>query len=383
MLKFVSLYNYNLKPSIMKKIIFLVALTFLGANLHAQQDLPENPEPGKCYVRCTTPDVYENKTVQVKITPEYKKLKTYPAKYETVTEKVIIKEASKRLKVIPAKYKTTTVTFVKKQAASTLKIIPAKLGNDSETVEIKPAFAQWELGTSAPDCASGNPDDCRYWCYKGYPAEFTTIPIQVLSSDATTESTPITEQGGTYTKRVVEEPAKVVEEEIPAEYATITKTVLVKDAYTEEIVVPATFKDVTKEVLTQKGGLTTWKEVECSLVEYSALPINWNLGSATLTAEAKRIIDTRLMPVLANNEGAKMEIASHTDARGSDTNNKDLSDRRAQSVVSYLISKGVNSSRLVANGYGETRLKNRCADGVSCTEREHAANRRTEFRLIQ
>ncbi|WP_062055304.1 OmpA family protein [Aquimarina longa] len=367
----------------MKKITLGAILIFLGANLYAQQDLPENPKPGKCYVRCTTPDVYENKTIQVKITPEYKKLKTFPAQYKTITEKVIIKEESKKIKVVPAKYKTTTVTFIKKQKASALKVISAKLGNDSETVEIKPAFAQWELGAPAPDCASGNPDDCRYWCYKGYPAEFTTIPVKTLSSDASTQSSPISEQNGTYTKRVVVEPAKIIEEVIPAEYGTITKTVLVKDAYTEEEIIPATFEDVTKEVLTQKGGLTTWKEVECSLVEYSALPINWNLGSATLTSKAKSLIDTRLMPVLANNAGAKMEIASHTDARGSKTSNKDLSDRRAQSVVTYLISKGVNSSRLVANGYGESRLKNRCADGVTCTEREHAANRRTEFRLIQ
>ncbi|WP_103068022.1 OmpA family protein [Aquimarina sediminis] len=367
----------------MRKITLLVFLIFLGTNLQAQQDLPENPKPGKCYVRCTTPDVYENKTTKVQITPEYKKLKSFPAEYKTVTEKVVIKEASKKLRVVAAKYETKTVTFVKKQGASSLKVIPAKLTNSSETVEVKPAFAQWELGSPAPDCASSNPDDCRYWCYKGYPAEYTTIPVKKLGADATTQKTPITEQSNTYTKRVVVEPAKVIEEEIPAEYGTITKTVLVKDAYTEEVVIPATYEEVSKEVLTQKGGLTTWKEVECSLVEYSALPINWNLGSSTLTAEAKNLIDTRLMPVLANNAGTKMEIASHTDARGSKSSNKELSDRRAQSVVTYLISKGINASRLVANGYGETRLKNRCADGVSCTEREHAANRRTEFRLIQ
>ena len=367
----------------MRKIILGVCFIFSVSLVQAQQDLPQNPEPGKCYVRCTTPDVYENQTVKVQITPEYKKLKTFPATYETVTEKVVIKEASKKLTVVPAKYETRTVTFVKKQGANTLKIIPAKLGNDSETVEIKPAYAQWELGAPAPDCASSNPDDCRYWCYKGYPAEYTTIPTKTLASDAGTTSAAIAEQSGTYTKRVLVEPARVVEVEIPAEYGTIKKTVLVKDAYTEEVIVPATYEEVTKEVLTQKGGLTTWREVECSLVEYSALPINWNLGSATLTTQAKNIIDTRLMPVLANNPGAKMEIASHTDARGSKSSNRELSERRAQSVVTYLIGKGVNASRLVANGYGETRLKNRCADGVSCTEREHAANRRTEFRLIQ
>ncbi|GAA3521716.1 hypothetical protein GCM10022393_40150 [Aquimarina addita] len=365
----------------MKKFTLLLVLLTAGATVKAQ-DLPANPEPGKCYVRCTTPDIYKNETVQVQITPEYKKLKTYPATYETVTEKVLVKEAAKKMSVIPAKYATETVTFVKKQGASTLKVIPAEFGTGAETVEIKAAYAQWELGAPAPDCASSNPDDCRYWCYKGYPAEFTTVPVTTLGSDATTSSTAIAEQSGTYTKKVVAQPAKVVEEEIPAEYATITKTVMVKDAYVEEVVVPATFKTVSKETLSQKGGLTTWKEVECSLVEYSALPINWNLGSATLTAEAKSIIDTRLMPVLASNAGAKMEIASHTDSRGSKSSNSELSDRRAQAVVTYLISKGVNDSRLVANGYGENKLKNRCSDGVSCTEREHATNRRTEFRLI-
>ncbi|MFC5045889.1 OmpA family protein [Aquimarina hainanensis] len=365
----------------MKKIALLVSFLILGTGLKAQ-DLPQNPEPGKCYVRCTTPDVYENQDVQVMVTPEYKKLKSYPATYEVVTEKVLVKEASKVLTVIPAKYKTETVTYVKKQGASTLKVIPAKLGNGSETVEIKPAYAQWELGAPAPDCASSNPDDCRYWCYKGYPAEFTTIPTKTLASNANVQKSPISEQTATYTKRVVSEPARVVEKEIPAQYSTVKKTVLVKDAYSEEIVVPATYKTVKKEVVSKKGGLTTWREVECSLVEYSALPINWNLGSATLTAQAKNIIDTRLMPVLANNPGTKMEIASHTDSRGSKASNKDLSDRRAKAVVDYLITKGINTSRLVANGYGENRLKNRCADGVSCTERQHAVNRRTEFRLI-
>ncbi|AXT50029.1 OmpA family protein [Aquimarina sp. BL5] len=365
----------------MKKHILFVFLAIAGITVQAQ-DLPANPEPGKCYVRCTTPDVYENQTVQVQITPEYKKLKTYPATFETVTEKVLVKEEGKKLTVVPAKYKNETVTFIKKQGASKLAVIPAKFGKGAETVEIKPAYAQWELGSPAPDCASSNPDDCRYWCYKGYPAEFTTVPVQTLSADASTTSSSIAEQPSSYTKRVIAEPARVVEAVIPAEYATITKTVMVKDAYTEEVVVPATFKTVSKEVLTQKGGLTLWKEVECSLVEYSALPINWNLGSASLTAQAKSIIDTRLMPVLANNPGSKMEIASHTDARGSKSSNKSLSERRAQAVVTYLLSKGVNGSRLVANGYGENRLKNRCADGVTCTERQHASNRRTEFRLI-
>ncbi|RMB60879.1 OmpA family protein [Dokdonia sinensis] len=366
----------------MKKILLLCAAFAFVVTTAQAQDLPTNPEAGKCYVRCTTPDIYETQTVQIQKTPAYKKLAVVPAQYEQVTERVLVKEASKRLKVIPATYKTETVSYVKSTSGSSLRVVPASFGNDTETIEVKSAYAQWELGAPAPDCASSNPDDCRYWCYKGYPAEYETVSVRTLASDASVSTTPGGSANGTYTKRVVDQPARVVEEEIPAEYATITKTVLVKDATTTEETVPATFSTVSKEVLKQKGGLTTWREVECALVEYQALPINWNLGSATLTNEAKGIIDTRLMPLLAQNPGVKLEIASHTDSRGNNSNNQALSERRAQSVANYLISKGVNSSLLVANGFGERKLKNRCADGVSCTERQHAQNRRTEFRLI-
>ena len=365
----------------MFKRTLLIMAAFISAYGMAQ-DLPTNPEPGKCYVRCTTPDVYVNETVTVTLKPAYKVLRTVPATFKTVTERVLVREESKKMTIIPAKWGTETVSYVAKEGGNTLSILPAKFSPSSETIELKPAYAQWELGAPAPDCASGNPDDCRYWCYKGYPAEFTTIPTQVLANDAGTTSAPIPSRSASYTKEVILEPARVVEEVIPAVYETITKTVLDKDSYTVEETIPAETRTVTREVLKEKGGLTTWKEVECSLVEYQALPINWNLGSATLTAGAKQIIDSRLMPVLQQNPGVKLEIASHTDSRGSRTSNQDLSERRAKAVADYLISKGVNSSLLVANGYGERQLKNRCADGVSCTEREHSANRRTEFRLI-
>ncbi|GGG43950.1 hypothetical protein GCM10011414_11980 [Croceivirga lutea] len=364
----------------MKKSLFFAA--FLATATIWAQDLPSNPEPGKCYVRCTTPDVYENQSVSVTVKPAYDVLKVVPATYKTVTERVLVKEESKVLKVIPAKWGTETVSYVSRAAAESLRVVPATFKRSSETIEIKPAYAQWELGSPAPDCASGNPDDCRYWCYKGYPAEFTTVSTEVLASAASVETIAGTAKNSTYTKRVMLEPAKVVEEVIPAEYQTITKTVIDQPAKSIKETIPAVTKTVTKEVLKSKGGLTSWKEVECALVEYQALPINWNLGSASLTSEAKSIIDSRLMPVLEKNPGVKLEIASHTDSRGTSTSNQSLSERRAKAVADYLITKGVNSSLLVANGYGERRLKNRCADGVSCTEREHASNRRTEFRLI-
>ncbi len=347
----------------------------------AAQDMPPNPQPGKCYVRCTEPDVWEEQTVQVMVKPAYKVVKVIPAEFKTVTERVMVKAPSKRLKVIPAKWGTETVRYVKKEKATKITIVPATFEPSVETVEIVPEHYKWVVGP-VPGCDDPG-RDCRAFCYQKVPAEFTTIPIEKLAKDASIVKETIPEEVATYEKKIVLEPARVVEEEIPAEYAEITKTVLVKDADTVVQVVPAVYKTVTKKVLVKKGGLTKWKEVQCELLDYNILPIHWNLGSAVLTEEAKRVIDKFLMPVIQANPGVKIEIASHTDSRGSKEFNRALSQRRAEAVVNYLVSKGVDRSLLVPVGYGESRLKNHCSDGVPCSESEHAVNRRTEFRLIQ
>jgi outer membrane protein OmpA-like peptidoglycan-associated protein/tetratricopeptide (TPR) repeat protein len=75
------------------------------------------------------------------------------------------------------------------------------------------------------------------------------------------------------------------------------------------------------------------------------------------------------------------ELSSHTDSRASDEYNRELSQKRAESAVRYIILQGIAPSRITAKGYGESQLVNKCADGVDCTEEEHQANRRTEFRI--
>jgi len=257
----------------MKKQLLLCLLAFGTLSLLAQ-DLPQNPEPGKCYVRCTTPDIYINEEVKIQIKPSYKIIKTIPAKFEKRIEKVLVKAEGKKLKVIPAKWGEEVIEYVKKDASSILSPTPAKFNNDFETIEIKPKYAQWEMDELNPDCESSNPDDCKVWCYKGYPAEFKTVNIKKLDQNATVSRKPIELQKATFTRTVITESARVVEEIIPAEYATITKNVRVEDAKTIEEIVPAEYVTVSREVLKEKGGLTQWKEVDCSLVEYQALPIN-------------------------------------------------------------------------------------------------------------
>ncbi len=90
----------------------------------------------------------------------------------------------------------------------------------------------------------------------------------------------------------------------------------------------------------------------------------------------------KLLGLIKDNPNYIIEISSHTDARGSDSYNKRLSQRRAESVVRWLIEHGVERDKLVPRGYGESIPTNKCVNAIPCSEREHQMNRRTEFRVL-
>lgn len=89
----------------------------------------------------------------------------------------------------------------------------------------------------------------------------------------------------------------------------------------------------------------------------------------------------KLVQILQRNPGMKVKIESHTDNKGSDEYNLKLSDERARSTMQYVISKGINGSRLQARGYGESVPKVDC--GAGCTPEQDAMNRRSEFIITQ
>lgn len=79
----------------------------------------------------------------------------------------------------------------------------------------------------------------------------------------------------------------------------------------------------------------------------------------------------------------RIDVRSHTDSRSPDAYNMDLSERRAQSTIDYIIRNGgIDRSRLEGRGYGETQLVNKCSNGVKCSEAEHQLNRRSEFIIL-
>jgi len=101
----------------------------------------------------------------------------------------------------------------------------------------------------------------------------------------------------------------------------------------------------------------------------------WDLG-----AGAKAMLN-KVVIAMKNNDKISLEISAHTDSRGDAKSNLILSERRANEAKKYIVSEGTDEKRITAKGFGENQLLNTCADNVECEEKEHAKNRRMEFKI--
>lgn len=123
------------------------------------------------------------------------------------------------------------------------------------------------------------------------------------------------------------------------------------------------------------------KDVALKKIEIGSVIVLRNIffdfDKATLRPESANELE-RLIKLLNDNPGIKIELGSHTDSKGSDEYNMKLSDNRSKSVVDYLINKGISSSRLVAKGYGETKPID-----TNDTDAGRQNNRRTEFKILE
>jgi outer membrane protein OmpA-like peptidoglycan-associated protein len=110
--------------------------------------------------------------------------------------------------------------------------------------------------------------------------------------------------------------------------------------------------------------------------------ISYSSGKFEVENSSMLILD-EVYKILQSNPSIKLEVISHTDALGDENENLQLSVKRANSVINYLVKKGIESNRLKAIGKGEGEILNRCKNGVNCSDEEHAYNRRTEFHFMK
>jgi len=155
-----------------------------------------------------------------------------------------------------------------------------------------------------------------------------------------------------------------VEKEIRIEYSQNTKTLikLQMSAYADsEDIVAVNDRNQLTQVNIEK--------------------IYFDFDKANIRPDAAATLD-KLVDLLKKYAEMNVEVASHTDQRGADDYNLQLSQRRAQSTVDYIVSKGIDRNRLKAQGYGEQDPINTCPSG-DCTEEQYDENRRSEFTILK
>ncbi len=122
----------------------------------------------------------------------------------------------------------------------------------------------------------------------------------------------------------------------------------------------------------------------CDLAKDSSWELKnilYDFDKSDIRPDAALILDN-VVSILKQNPSLRIELSSHTDSRGNDGYNLKLSQRRADAAVDYLITNGISRNRLIAKGYGETKLKNNCSNGIDCREEQHQENRRTEIKVL-
>lgn len=135
-----------------------------------------------------------------------------------------------------------------------------------------------------------------------------------------------------------------------------------------------TEEDNTNKLKNFKSG----KETEVTILEN----ILYDPGEWNLLAENTLIIN-KLVNTMKANPNYAIEIYSFTDAVGDAKDNMVLSEKRAKAIVDLFIKKGIKADRIKGTGFGESKIINRCVDGVECSEKEHQVNRRTEFKFVK
>jgi outer membrane protein OmpA-like peptidoglycan-associated protein/tetratricopeptide (TPR) repeat protein len=109
--------------------------------------------------------------------------------------------------------------------------------------------------------------------------------------------------------------------------------------------------------------------------------IYYDLGKFNIRPDAAKELD-KVLKIMKESPGMKIELRSHTDSRGSASSNMTLSEKRAASAAEYLFSGGIARDRVSGKGFGETLPLNHCVKGVKCSEDEFKVNRRTEFKIL-
>lgn len=180
-------------------------------------------------------------------------------------------------------------------------------------------------------------------------------------------------------------------------YQVIASELLCGDAYRIKAQADTYVDSEVKLILSEESGITEQSivlqkieivpepkkkpEVKKGDDLFKVLKLNlifFDLNKNNIRKDAAEELE-KVAAVMKEYPKMKISVRSHTDSRGSDSYNLKLSERRAKSTAEWIISQGIDPSRVTYKGYGETRLLNECGNGVNCPDEKHQENRRSEF----
>lgn len=146
------------------------------------------------------------------------------------------------------------------------------------------------------------------------------------------------------------------------------------------------FESTSAALKIDKAGIATLevalKPLEVVITDKEVIlnPVYFEYDKSNITAQGATELD-KLIKVMKDNPSMVIFVKSHTDSKGGDDYNLKLSERRAQSTVQYLVSKGISQGNISGKGFGSTEQKIKC--GTNCTEEQDSQNRRSEFLIVK
>ncbi|WP_232625237.1 OmpA family protein [Pareuzebyella sediminis] len=218
------------------------------------------------------------------------------------------------------------------------------------------------------------------------PANLNAI-AGVVTQEITGDNMPkalvqLLDENGIKLKEILtQEDGSFIFEDLESNKKYTVKTVQSKFFENEQIVTTKDNQRVNIDVSMKR--LEEMIAVEEGIKKLKTEMIYFNFDKWNIRSDASKELN-KLVSVMKEYPGMVIKIESHTDSRGSRVYNEYLSDKRAKSTRDYIISQGIDPSRIEsAIGYGESRLINECDGTVRCTEEAHFLNRRSEFIIVK
>ena len=275
----------GLKPVFGAGLAAIVAVAALGSGTALAgggEDLPPNPEPGKCYEKVVVPPRYESFLEQVLDRPGRTGTRTVPAVYREEVRRELVCAERVETFTVPATYRTVTETVLVRPAGYRTETVPAVYETITEQVLVREAHMAWRRGV----LAENRPTAAGYTrvtptgevlCYVLVPAEYGVRTRQVLRTPARTVRVAVPAETRTVTRQVIDRPGRVERRVIPAEYRSVRVPVLVNPARVETYQIPASYRTVTSRRLVREAS-HEWRVIRCAdgsdgiLPGYAATP---------------------------------------------------------------------------------------------------------------